>query len=462
MEVDTVANPAASEVSVSVGILSLSDEVVIEQDGDYKIEDEKYLPIECQKVLGFGHSGVVQRVEHKQTKELFAKKVIKFPRKGKGREQAEERYHNEAAIIRSLRTHTHVIRLFASFTTPGSGGLLLQPAADEGDLHDYLDRFADLVEKPANSSTNLEAMIRVLEQAFGCLSSGLVYMHKKGIRHKDIKPRNILIHQGIVIYTDFGASKDTTKDGQCTTEGAPDSMTRKYCAPEVLEFEKRNFAADVFSLGCVFIEMLIRLSRLSEPEGSEEACYSKIMDSLHDLLLSVEISSKLAFLVRHVIDMTAQDSLSRPTSNQVSEAISHKSGFSCSDCRSIDLRAPSVSKPGRADNNQGWTWSNEYQDYYYVTYDQYRQLGNVFCFTRTLTVLERPIYHWSKQSASNPHSGYSAMVEPEMPEPGMTRYPFCSKGSTDLVFSAPGDVRALQGFISGTPQTGWYDYLDTC
>jgi len=65
MEVDTVANPAASEVSVSVGILSLSDEVVIEQDGDYKIEDEKYLPIECQKVLGFGHSGVVQRVEHK-------------------------------------------------------------------------------------------------------------------------------------------------------------------------------------------------------------------------------------------------------------------------------------------------------------------------------------------------------------------------------------------------------------
>jgi len=54
------------------------------------------------------------------------------------------------------------------------------------------------------------------------------------------------------------------------------------------------------------------------------------------------------------------------------------------------------------------------------------------------------------------------MVEPEMPEPGMTRYPFCSKGSTDLVFSAPGDVRALQGFISGTPQTGWYDYLDTC
>ncbi|KAI4953231.1 hypothetical protein J4E86_006772 [Alternaria arbusti] len=220
MEVDTVANPAASEVSVSVGILSLSDEVVIEQDGDYKIEDEKYLPIECQKVLGFGHSGVVQRVEHKQTKELFAKKVINFPRKGKGREQAEERYHNEAAIIRSLRTHTHVIRLFASFTTPGSGGLLLQPAADEGDLHDYLDRFADLVEKPANSSTNLEAMTRVLEQAFGCLSSGLVYMHKRGIRHKDIKPRNILIHQERPIYHWGRKAESSASDIRSRTDSA--------------------------------------------------------------------------------------------------------------------------------------------------------------------------------------------------------------------------------------------------
>ena len=236
MEADTVSSAAASEVSVSFGILPLSGEVVIEQDGDYKIEDEKYLPFECKEVLGKGYSAVVQRVEHRQTKQLFAKKVIDFPRKGKSREEAEERYYNEVAIIRSLKTHTHVIRLFATFTTSRSGGLLLQPAADEGDLHNYLDRFADLVEHSAKFSTDLEEMTKTLEQAFGCLSSGLVYMHKKGIRHKDIKPRNILIHQGIVLYTDFGASKDTTKDGQCTTEGAPDSMTRKYCAPEVLEF----------------------------------------------------------------------------------------------------------------------------------------------------------------------------------------------------------------------------------
>jgi len=49
-----------------------------------------------------------------------------------------------------------------------------------------------------------------------------------------------------------------------------------------------------------------------------------------------------------------------------------KSGTdSCSDRRSIDLYTPSVSKAERAYNNQGWTWSDEHQNYYYVQYDQY-------------------------------------------------------------------------------------------
>ncbi|KAI4704996.1 hypothetical protein J4E89_009289 [Alternaria sp. Ai002NY15] len=47
---------------------------------------------------------------------------------------------------------------------------------------------------------------------------------------------------------------------------------------------------------------------------------------------------------------------------------------SCSDRRSIDLDTPSVSKAESAYNNQEWTWSDEYQNYYYVQYDQYSQL----------------------------------------------------------------------------------------
>jgi len=344
MEEDAVTIARERPVFGSLNDKTSSDNISIEQDGDYNIESEERLPFEYKKVLGNGWSAVVEKVEHKQTKELFAKKVIKLPRnKSKAGEEVEERYYNEVAIIRRLRTHVHVIRLFATYTTPRSGVLLLQPAADEGDLQDYLDRYADLVEQPVKRSADLEKMTKVLQRAFGCLSSGLAYMHSKGIRHKDIKPGNILVHKGMVVYTDFGASKDTNKDGQCTTEGTPESLTRRYCAPEVLEYDKRNFAADIYSLGCVFAEMLLRLSHLSEPEGLEDDGYSGIMDSLHVLLQSAPISSNLSFLIAIVIAMTARDALRRPTPDKVSDTICSKKNFSCSDCHRIPPSIPAIS-----------------------------------------------------------------------------------------------------------------------
>ena len=35
---------------------------------------------------------------------------------------------------------------------------------------------------------------RFFRKASGCLSSGLLNIHSCGMRHKDIKPQNILIH----------------------------------------------------------------------------------------------------------------------------------------------------------------------------------------------------------------------------------------------------------------------------
>lgn len=372
MEKDDITIASEEPVAGLLSVLSLNDDVPIEQDGDYKIEqdgdyrieNEKRLPFKYKRVLGKGWSAVVEEVEHKRTKQLFAKKVIKFPRnKGKARREAEDRYYNEAAVIRSLGTHSHVIQLFATYTTPRSGGLLLQPAADEGDLQEYLDRYADLVEKPVNISVDLEKMTKVLEQAFGCLSSGLAYMHSKGIRHKDIKPGNILVHKGMVLYADFGASKDTAKDGQCTTEGAPECLTRRYCAPEVLEHDKRNFTADIYSLGCVFVEMLLRLSHLSEPEGLEDDGYSGIMDSLHVLLQSAQIQSHLTFLITIVIVMTASDALGRSAADKVSDAIYSQKDFSCSDCRRIPSQPEWNMRHGRFLRKQ---WDEGYQRYYWL------------------------------------------------------------------------------------------------
>ncbi|KAI9777641.1 MAG: Suppressor of Sensor Kinase (SLN1) [Peltula sp. TS41687] len=97
---------------------------------------------------------------------------------------------------------------------------------------------------------------------------GLAYLHESGIVHRDIKPENILLdHQGIIKYVDFGAAKIIARQGktiageQATVAGGNmvKSMTGTpmYMSPEIIKGNKGGpqGASDVWSLGCVILEM---------------------------------------------------------------------------------------------------------------------------------------------------------------------------------------------------------------
>ncbi|KAI1243866.1 hypothetical protein MGN70_013733 [Eutypa lata] len=98
------------------------------------------------------------------------------------------------------------------------------------------------------------------------LLEGLAYLHESGIAHRDIKPENILLdHNGVIKYVDFGAAKVLARQGRTIVHGitAPtrpnNSMTGTpmYMSPEVIKGENpgRAGAVDVWSLGCVILEM---------------------------------------------------------------------------------------------------------------------------------------------------------------------------------------------------------------
>lgn len=102
---------------------------------------------------------------------------------------------------------------------------------------------------------------------------GLGYLHSSSIVHRDIKPENILLdHNGIIKYVDFGAAKIIARQGktiaadpsghgnpQARASGKQKSMTGTpmYMSPEVIrgQNEGRQGAVDVWSLGCVVLEM---------------------------------------------------------------------------------------------------------------------------------------------------------------------------------------------------------------
>jgi serine/threonine protein kinase len=221
-------------------------------EGEHKdLSSGAILPFQYVDKLGVGASAVVDVVEDKANSKRFAHKVFR-PYLGRDR-HFKEAFKNEIDIIKRLHSHPHIIQISWSYTRGRELGMLLTPVASDKDLGTYLLDIHDTGTSIATEKMN--ALLR----AFGCLSSGLAYIHRHAIRHKDIKPQNILIHEGRVIFTDFGIALDA--NGQSTTTtGMSEAFTRRYCAPEVANNQPRNRKSDVFSLGCVFLEILAVVS----------------------------------------------------------------------------------------------------------------------------------------------------------------------------------------------------------
>lgn len=97
------------------------------------------------------------------------------------------------------------------------------------------------------------------------------FMHKKNFSHRDLKPENFLLDKNFnAKIIDFGFCKQTK--GQLST----DLGTPQYKAPEIgLNKEYDPLAADIFSLGVIFFQLLSQSApwRLPDPNDTENYYY---------------------------------------------------------------------------------------------------------------------------------------------------------------------------------------------
>jgi serine/threonine protein kinase len=300
------------------------------QEGDdLIIPDVSQLPFKLLRNLGHGHSGTVEEVENVITGAVFARKTIKI-RGQRAKTATENIFKNEVKIIRGLSKHHHIIRVFATYMAKREVGIILDPVADEGDLSHFLELIEDIRLSDA-SDIRLPRLLEVLDRAFGCLAGGLAFMHQQKVRHKDIKPQNILVHQGSVIYTDFGYSLDSSHMSRSTTEGQPDALTKRYSAPEVLECDQRNSSSDVFSLGCVYLEMLAAKSSDSTFIPYEKS-FSEDLDNVHRYLHSSKSRADISMICSTIVSMTEHERNTRVKAAHVLEAFCKLPGYSCETC----------------------------------------------------------------------------------------------------------------------------------
>eukprot|EP00658_Telonema_sp_P-2_P029835 TRINITY_DN22631_c0_g1_i3.p1 TRINITY_DN22631_c0_g1~~TRINITY_DN22631_c0_g1_i3.p1 ORF type:complete len:519 (+),score=125.51 TRINITY_DN22631_c0_g1_i3:208-1764(+) len=98
----------------------------------------------------------------------------------------------------------------------------------------------------------------------------LKFIHSAGIMHRDIKPSNILVNpeRGTVQVADFGLA--IGKAGS-THQLINYVVTRWYRAPELLlDNELYNGAIDMWSVGCIIIEMLLRKPLLKGKSSKDQ------------------------------------------------------------------------------------------------------------------------------------------------------------------------------------------------
>ncbi|KAK5011660.1 hypothetical protein LTR28_009894 [Elasticomyces elasticus] len=203
------------------------------------------IPFDTKGVLGSGGFGQVDRVLSSISFKEYARKTVRRRTafRARGTEQVKSLIA-EIQILKRLK-HGHVVEFVGSYTDHKYICLIMSPVA-EMDLSTYLAR--------ADASKRGE-----LRTFFGCLARALEFLHEENVRHKDIKPGNILVDRGKVLLTDFGLSFDFVDANGSTSVGMVKGITPRYCAPEVAMLEPRNTCSDIWSLGVVFLEMVVVL-----------------------------------------------------------------------------------------------------------------------------------------------------------------------------------------------------------
>ncbi|KAH7094564.1 kinase-like domain-containing protein [Paraphoma chrysanthemicola] len=319
------------------------------QHVEYDPKAERQIPLVFERPLGHSATALVDSVLCRRIR--LARKRIRCTRALR-----KEDYIAEVEHLQHVQ-HAHILRVVGTYTFKRDLAILLYPVCP-WNLDEFLDELVDPLsdinaDAPDSQVWQERAGSMALRTAFGCLSHAMEYIHGKNVKHMDIKPKNILVRPLSdpsstykVYIADFGIARSYTSAADAETD-SPVSFTRTYAAPEVALQDKRGFSADIFSLGCVFLEMFATLNsgiysnerhRLFElrtslgPDSSYHTNIEKVKEWFHEVSAAASseffLSERQLRVISRMMETVPAD---RPSAQDVDAEFAK---LRCADCDS--------------------------------------------------------------------------------------------------------------------------------
>ena len=193
---------------------------------------------EIIEVVGHGGMGAVLRAFDTKLSRVVAVKVM-APELA-ANPTAVKRFQREASAAAQVH-HDHVVTIHAVEESHRPPYLVMQFIEGQT-LQQKIDR---------EGALPLMQILRIGSQ----MALGLAAAHKLGLIHRDVKPANVLLENGVerVKITDFGLAR--AADDMEMTQTGMIAGTPQYMSPEQAKGEPIDTRSDLFSLGSVLYTM---------------------------------------------------------------------------------------------------------------------------------------------------------------------------------------------------------------